>query len=166
MRVMENGVGLYRMRFNGFSNRFFACAFTATMLIFASACLGQGAGDDTDSATIPLIDAPYAPGRFESIARDTSDTFISTTILATNLSEINVDLSDQSEPVQSFLFSIDRPTNRVTVVPPTEEETVRKTADVLADLRVEILDRGIFETTGEGLTEPVARFAVLYGRQA
>ncbi len=117
----ESGVGLDSMRVNGFSNWVFAFAFTAVFLVFASACFGQGDRDDSSLTPIPLVDAPYSPGRFESFAQDTTDTFISTALLATNLSEINVDLSDQSEPVQSFLFSIDRPTNRVTVVPAAED---------------------------------------------
>ncbi|MCH8062706.1 MAG: VWA domain-containing protein [Chloroflexi bacterium] len=162
---MEGRVGPDNMRISGISNRVFAFVFAATILVFASACFGQGGGDDSSLTPIPLVDAPYSPGRFESIARDTTDTFIATALLATNVSEINVDLSDLSEPVQSFLFSIDRLTNQVAVVPAAEEEAARKTGDLLADLRVEILDRGIFDAAGDAITQPVARFAVLYSRE-
>ena len=162
---MEGRVGPDNMRFSGFSDRVFALVFAATILVFASACFGQGDRDDSSLTPIPLVDAPYSPGRFESIGRETNATLISTTILATNVSEINVELSDLSEPVQSFLFSIDRLTNQVAVVPAADEEAARKTGDLLADLRVEILDRGIFDAAGEAVTQPVARFAVLYSSE-
>ena len=153
------------MRISVHSNRVSVWAFAALILVFASACFGQGDRDDSSLTAMPLVDAPYFPGRFESIARDTTDSFISAALLATNVTEINVDLSDQDEPVTEYLFSIDRSSNQVTRVPVLEEEAVRETADVLADLRVEILDRGIFEATGEEISQPVARFAVLYNRE-